>query len=43
MHGEVILRREGDLADKLWDEEALKRWEEVENGGREWTGRPSFA
>jgi hypothetical protein len=40
LHGEVILRREGDLGDKLWDEEALRRWEEVENGGREWVGRP---
>ena len=43
LHGEVILRREGDLEDKLWDEEALRRWEVVENGGREWTGRPDFA
>ncbi|KAH9165029.1 P-loop containing nucleoside triphosphate hydrolase protein [Lactarius sanguifluus] len=33
---EVILRREGDLGDKLWDEEALRRWEEVENGGQDW-------
>ncbi|KAI9441904.1 P-loop containing nucleoside triphosphate hydrolase protein [Lactarius indigo] len=40
LRGEVILRREGDLGDKLWDEEALRRWEEVENGGREWVGRP---
>ncbi|KAH9009903.1 P-loop containing nucleoside triphosphate hydrolase protein, partial [Lactarius pseudohatsudake] len=40
LHGEVILRREGDLGDKLWDEEALRRWEEVENGGQEWVGRP---
>jgi putative ATPase len=40
LHGEVILRREGDMGDKLWDEEALRRWEEVENGGQEWVGRP---
>ncbi|KAH9053935.1 P-loop containing nucleoside triphosphate hydrolase protein [Lactarius vividus] len=40
LHGEVILRREGDLGDKLWDEAALRTWEEVENGGREWVGRP---
>lgn len=40
LHGEVILRREGDFGDKLWDEEALRRWEEVENGGQEWVGRP---
>ena len=40
LHGEGILRREGDLGDRLWDEEALRRWEEVENGGQEWVGRP---
>ncbi|KAH9969947.1 P-loop containing nucleoside triphosphate hydrolase protein [Russula compacta] len=39
IRGEIILRKEGDLSDKLWDEDALKRWEEVENQGREWTGR----
>lgn len=43
LHGEVILRREGDLGDKLWNEEALRRWEVVENGGRDWTGRPDLA
>ena len=37
VQGEIILRKEGDLSDKLWDEEALREWEEVENGGREWT------
>ncbi|KAF8267672.1 DNA polymerase III, clamp loader complex, gamma/delta/delta subunit [Lactarius quietus] len=40
LHGEVILRREGDLGDKLWNEDALRRWEDVENGGQEWVGRP---
>ena len=39
VQGEVILRKEGDLSDKLWDEEALRRWEEIENGGRDWKGR----
>ena len=39
VQGEIILRKEGDLSDKLWDEEALRRWEQVENGGRGWTGR----
>jgi putative ATPase len=39
VQGEVILRKEGDLSDKLWDEEALRRWEEEENGGQNWTGR----
>lgn len=42
VRGEIILRKEGDLSDKLWDEDALKRWEEVENQGREWTGRHSM-
>jgi hypothetical protein len=27
------------MSDKLWDEEALKRWEEEENRGQEWMGR----
>jgi len=39
LQGEIILRKEGDLSDKLWDEDALKRWEEVENSELEWTGR----
>jgi putative ATPase len=39
VQGEVILRKEGDLSDKLWDEEALRRWEEVENKGRDWKGK----
>lgn len=39
VQGEIILRKEGDLSDKLWDEEALRRWEELENGERAWTGR----
>lgn len=41
VQGEIILRKEGDLSDKLWDEEALRRWEESENGERAWTGRLS--
>ena len=36
VQGEVIVRQEGDLTDKLWDEEALRRWEEIENRGRRW-------
>ncbi len=39
LYGKIILRREGDLGDKLWDEEALRRWEEVENDGEGWPGR----
>ena len=41
VQGEVILRKEGDLSDKLWDEVALRRWEELENDEREWAGRES--
>jgi putative ATPase len=41
VQGEIILRKEGDLSDKLWDEEALRRWEELENGERAWMGRQS--
>ena len=39
VQGEIILHEEGDLSDKLWDEEALRRWEEVENERRAWHGR----
>ncbi|KAI9507759.1 P-loop containing nucleoside triphosphate hydrolase protein [Russula earlei] len=39
VQGEIILRRDGDFSDKVWDEDALRRWEAVENGGREWSGR----
>jgi len=39
LQGEIILRKEGDMSDKLWDEDALRRWEEVENRGQEWSGR----
>ena len=36
---EVFLRKEGDLSDKAWDEDALLRWESEENDGKEWSGR----
>ncbi|TFY81202.1 hypothetical protein EWM64_g2809 [Hericium alpestre] len=36
---ERFLRREGDMHDKAWDEDALKEWEKEENEGREWEGR----
>ena len=39
VQGKVILRKEGDLSDKLWDEDALRRWEELENEGQAWIGR----
>ena len=36
---EVFLRPQGDLRGKLWDEEALRRWEAEKNGGELWEGR----
>ncbi|KAI0260137.1 hypothetical protein BC834DRAFT_925966 [Gloeopeniophorella convolvens] len=41
LSGELILRKEGDLSDKIWDEEALRHWEEAENDGLYWEGRPN--
>ncbi|KII92280.1 hypothetical protein PLICRDRAFT_103807 [Plicaturopsis crispa FD-325 SS-3] len=37
--GDVFLRKEGDLTDKIWDDDALTKWEIEENGGKEWEGR----
>ncbi|OBZ68067.1 ATPase WRNIP1 C26H5.02c [Grifola frondosa] len=37
--GDVFLRKEGDVTDKIWDEAALRRWEVEENGGKPWSGR----
>ncbi|KAF7792284.1 hypothetical protein EIP86_003320 [Pleurotus ostreatoroseus] len=36
---EVFLKPEGDMSDQTWDEAALRRWEVIENDGREWEGR----
>ena len=33
----------GDLTGKKWDDDALRQWEEIENGGQEWAGRSSLA
>ncbi|KAI0005374.1 DNA polymerase III, clamp loader complex, gamma/delta/delta subunit [Russula compacta] len=38
---EIILREEGDLTEKKRDPDALKQWEDIENGGQAWAGRPS--
>lgn len=35
----VFLKPEGDISDKLWDEDALKRWELKKNHGMPWEGR----
>lgn len=40
---DVFLRQDGDLEGKLWDEEALRRWELEENEGKEWEGRRKYA
>jgi len=37
--GMVFLKQEGDVSDKLWDENALKRWELKKNNGMAWGGR----
>lgn len=39
--GERILLKEGDMTGKLWDEDALRRWETLKNAGQEWSGRKS--
>ncbi|KAH9994420.1 hypothetical protein BJV77DRAFT_1059960 [Russula vinacea] len=39
--GKIILREEGDPTEKKWDEGALRQWEEIENSGEAWAGRPS--
>ncbi|KIM75450.1 hypothetical protein PILCRDRAFT_35723, partial [Piloderma croceum F 1598] len=39
--GDFFLKEVGDLSGKLWDEDALVRWENEENGGRDWEGRSS--
>ncbi|KAI0633589.1 P-loop containing nucleoside triphosphate hydrolase protein [Trametes polyzona] len=38
---EEFLLKEGDMRDKVWDEDALREWEFKENGGRPWAGRPA--
>ncbi|KAF8919975.1 DNA polymerase III, clamp loader complex, gamma/delta/delta subunit [Mucidula mucida] len=39
LQGKSFLRDEDDKTNKIWDEEALKRWELEENGGQPWCGR----
>ncbi|KAH9075710.1 P-loop containing nucleoside triphosphate hydrolase protein [Lactarius deliciosus] len=43
IQGETILRKADDLTGKKWDDDALRQWEEIENGGQVWAGRPSQA
>lgn len=35
----VFLKPAGDLSDKLWDDDALRRWELKKNHGMPWEGR----
>jgi putative ATPase len=35
----VFLKSEGDISDKLWDDDALGRWELKKNHGIPWEGR----
>ena len=35
----VFLKSEGDVSDKMWDEDALTRWEVKKNNGVPWEGR----
>jgi hypothetical protein len=39
LRGEVFLRKEGDLSEKVWDEAGLQLWEREQNDGRLWEGR----
>ncbi|KAL1744674.1 hypothetical protein HDZ31DRAFT_63891 [Schizophyllum fasciatum] len=39
VEGQEILKKEGDMSGKAWDEEALQRWEKAANGGKAWSGR----
>lgn len=36
---EIFLRKDDDLTDKVWDEDALRLWENEENNGMPWLGR----
>lgn len=37
--GQRFLKDENDTSGKVWDEEALIRWETEVNSGRQWEGR----
>ncbi|PCH43682.1 nucleoside triphosphate hydrolase protein [Wolfiporia cocos MD-104 SS10] len=40
LKGQTFLKPSGDTSDKIWDEDALRRWELEENSGIPWSGRP---
>jgi putative ATPase len=37
--GDKFLKEENDASGKVWNEDALRRWETEVNGGRQWEGR----
>ncbi|KAH9060770.1 P-loop containing nucleoside triphosphate hydrolase protein [Lactarius vividus] len=41
VRGETILCKADDLTGRKWDDDALRQWEEIENSGQVWAGRPS--
>ncbi|KAI0085130.1 hypothetical protein BDY19DRAFT_897171 [Irpex rosettiformis] len=42
LNGSVFLKHAGDLSDKFWDEEALRKWETEKNDGKPWEGRSNY-
>lgn len=42
VQGETFLKEPDDISNKLWDEDALVKWETECNGGRPWSGRPAL-
>lgn len=40
--GDNFLRGKGDMTGKVWDEDALTKWENEANGGKEWEGRGKY-
>ncbi|KAI9569582.1 DNA polymerase III, clamp loader complex, gamma/delta/delta subunit [Boletus coccyginus] len=42
VQGETFLKGPDDISNKLWDEDALVKWETECNGGRPWSGRPAL-
>ncbi|CCA68520.1 related to MGS1-Maintenance of Genome Stability 1 [Serendipita indica DSM 11827] len=43
LEGSRFLREEGDVTDKIFDENALRKWEWRCNQGRDWPGRSNLA
>ena len=39
LDGDAFLKGEGDVSEKAWDEELLRRWERECNDGQPWEGR----